>query len=74
MRSFAIGDGDDRHLDAEVLHALQQPSRSEHLVVGVGRDDHKAAGQVIRSDGRVGRRLDPSHVRSSVPGMHLVDD
>ncbi len=45
MGPFAIGDGDDRYLDAEVMHALQQPSRSEHLVVGMGRDDDKAAGQ-----------------------------
>ena len=62
------------NFDTEVVHALQQSSGSEHLVVRMRRDDDKATG-----------RRDPQRWQASEPprrepralvraGMHLVDD
>lgn len=74
MGAFAIGDGDDRHLDPEVLHALHQASDAEHLVVGMGCDDDKVAGttDLERWQGPEACRSEPRGLVGA--GTHLVDD
>ena len=74
MRSLAIGDGDDRNLDTEVVQPLHEPSRSEHLVVGMRRDDNEPAGQgdAQLPQGPEAPRPEPCALVGA--GVHVVDD
>jgi hypothetical protein len=74
MGPFAVGDGDDCQLDAEVVHALEQASGAEDLVVRVRCDDDKAMGQryAQRRQGPKALWFEPGVLVG--PGMHLVDN